>query len=136
MFWKRCFWFIIQEKDSLKRNKLAPKKLFIWFQLNGFANREISELEWFGQQQRVTIAKQCESAKVLLLDESYLPWMTFKKDMQFGAWNQKLGITFIFVTHDQEEALAMSDEILFLNEGKIQQSGSQLIFMMNQCNDF
>ena len=79
-------------------------------------------------QQRVAIARAIvNQPKVLLLDESLSALdKRLRKDMQFELREiqKKLGITFIFVTHDQEEALAMSDEIFVLNEGKIQQSGS------------
>lgn len=84
-------------------------------QLDGFANREISELSG-GQQQRVAIARAIViSQKFYFLDESLSALdKRLRKDMQFELREiQKVRITFIFVTHDQEEALAMSDEILF-----------------------
>ncbi|WP_302187287.1 ABC transporter ATP-binding protein [uncultured Lactobacillus sp.] len=107
--------------------------------LDGFANREISELSG-GQQQRVAIARAIiNEPKVLLLDECLSALdKRLRKEMQFElrAIQKKLGITFIFVTHDQEEALAMSDEIFVLNDGQIQQSGSPVAIYDEPVNDF
>ena len=93
-----------------------------------------------GEQQRVAIARAIvNQPKVLLLDESLSALdKRLRKDMQFELREiqKKLGITFIFVTHDQEEALAMSDEIFVLNEGKIQQSGSPVDIYDEPANDF
>ena len=107
--------------------------------LDGYANREISELSG-GQQQRVAIARAIiNEPKVLLLDECLSALdKRLRKEMQFElrAIQKKLGITFIFVTHDQEEALAMSDEIFVLNDGEIQQSGSPVDIYDEPVNDF
>lgn len=107
--------------------------------LDGYANREISELSG-GQQQRVAIARAIiNEPQVLLLDESLSALdKRLRKEMQFElrAIQKKLGITFIFVTHDQEEALAMSDEIFVLNDGEIQQSGSPVAIYDEPVNDF
>ena len=125
-----------KEKREIKR---AVKEALHMVQLDGFANREISELSG-GQQQRVAIARALvNQPKVLLLDESLSALdKRLRKDMQFELREiqKKLGITFIFVTHDQEEALAMSDEIFVLNEGKIQQSGSPVDIYDEPVNDF
>ncbi|MEQ5209306.1 ATP-binding cassette domain-containing protein, partial [Proteus sp. fly-1067] len=96
-------------------------------QLDDFAQRRPAQLSG-GQQQRVAIARAVVNRpKVLLLDES-LSALDYKlrKQMQneLKALQRKLGITFIFVTHDQEEALAMSDRIIVMREGKIEQDGS------------
>lgn len=96
-------------------------------QLEDFAQRRPNQLSG-GQQQRVAIARAVVNRpKVLLLDES-LSALDYKlrKQMQneLKALQRKLGITFIFVTHDQEEALAMSDRIIVMREGKIEQDGS------------
>ncbi|QNP18351.1 spermidine/putrescine ABC transporter ATP-binding protein PotA [Providencia rettgeri] len=96
-------------------------------QLEDFAERRPNQLSG-GQQQRVAIARAVVNRpKVLLLDES-LSALDYKlrKQMQneLKALQRKLGITFIFVTHDQEEALAMSDRIIVMREGKIEQDGT------------
>ncbi len=87
-------------------------------QLDGFANREISELSG-GQQQRVAIARAIvNQPKVLLLDESLSALdKRLRKDMQFELREiqKKLGITFIFVTHDQRECDFFSDEAVEMN---------------------
>ncbi|OQJ73670.1 spermidine/putrescine ABC transporter ATP-binding protein [Leuconostoc pseudomesenteroides] len=95
--------------------------------LDQYADRDISELSG-GQRQRVAIARAlANDPKVLLLDEP-LSALDYKlrKDMQYELREiqQRLGITFVFVTHDQEEALAMSDWIFVMNDGVIQQNGT------------
>lgn len=95
--------------------------------LEGFEKRNISTLSG-GQQQRIAIARAIvNEPKVLLLDEP-LSALDYKmrKEMQLELKNmhKKLGITFIFVTHDQEEALTMSDKIVVMANGKIQQVGT------------
>ncbi|MGL6018481.1 MAG: spermidine/putrescine ABC transporter ATP-binding protein PotA [Gibbsiella quercinecans] len=96
-------------------------------QLAEFAQRRPSHLSG-GQQQRVAIARAVvNKPKVLLLDES-LSALDYKlrKQMQneLKALQRKLGITFVFVTHDQEEALTMSDRIVVMRDGRIEQDGS------------
>ena len=97
--------------------------------LEGFEKRNISKLSG-GQQQRVAIARALVlKPKVLLLDEPLAALdLKLRKDMQNELKNiqKALGITFIFVTHDQEEALSMSDTVVVMNEGKIQQIGSPI----------
>lgn len=95
--------------------------------LSAYSDREINELSG-GQKQRVAIARAlANDPEVLLLDEP-LSALDYKlrKDMQYELREiqQRLGITFVFVTHDQEEALAMSDWIYVMNDGVIQQNGS------------
>ena len=96
-------------------------------QLEGYENREISEMSG-GQQQRVAIARAIvNEPDVLLLDEPLSALdLKLRTDMQYELreLQQRLGITFIFVTHDQEEALAMSDWIFVMNKGAIVQSGT------------
>ena len=95
--------------------------------LRGFENRRVTLLSG-GQQQRVAIARALVNRpKVLLLDEPLGALdMRLRKDMQqeLKRIQQQMGITFIYVTHDQEEALAMSDTVVVMNEGKIQQIGT------------
>ena len=95
--------------------------------LKGFEKRNVTTLSG-GQQQRVAIARALvNNPKVLLLDEP-LAALDFKlrKDMQKELKNiqQQTGITFIYVTHDQEEALSMSDTIVVMADGEIQQIGT------------
>lgn len=94
--------------------------------LSGFENRSVTKLSG-GQQQRVAIARALiNEPKVLLLDEPLAALdLKLRKDMQNELRNiqKKLGITFIYVTHDQEEALSMSDTVVVMNEGKVQQIG-------------
>ena len=95
--------------------------------LKGFERRRITQLSG-GQQQRVAIARALVNRpKVLLLDEPLGALdLKLRKDMQneLKRIQQSLGITFIYVTHDQEEALAMSDTVVVMDGGKIQQIGT------------
>ena len=96
-------------------------------QLEEFAQRKPHQLSG-GQQQRVAIARAVvNKPRLLLLDES-LSALDYKlrKQMQneLKALQRKLGITFVFVTHDQEEALTMSDRIVVMRNGKIEQDGT------------
>lgn len=95
--------------------------------LSGFSSRKIASLSG-GQQQRVAIARALVNRpKVLLLDEPLGALdLKLRKDMQTELKNiqQQTGITFVFVTHDQEEALSMSDTVVVIDKGKIQQIGS------------
>ena len=95
--------------------------------LEGYGYRDVSSLSG-GQQQRVAIARAlvCEP-KVLLLDEPLGALdLKMRKEMQeeLMAMHKRLGITFIYVTHDQEEALTMSDTVVVINDGVIQQIGA------------
>ncbi|HFD2044746.1 spermidine/putrescine ABC transporter ATP-binding protein [Clostridium perfringens] len=107
--------------------------------LEGYENRDIEALSG-GQQQRVAIARALvNEPKVLLLDEPLGALdMKLRKGMQIELKRiqQKLGITFIFVTHDQEEALTMSDTIVVMNKGKIQQMGSPEDIYNEPANSF
>lgn len=95
--------------------------------LVGFENKSVSTLSG-GQQQRVAIARALIShPKVLLLDEPLGALdLKLRKDMQneLKSIQQSIGITFIYVTHDQEEALSMSDTIVVMADGEIQQIGT------------
>ncbi len=107
--------------------------------LRGFEKRNVSTLSG-GQQQRVAIARALvNSPKVLLLDEPLAALdLKLRKDMQNELKNirQKTGITFIYVTHDQEEALTMSDTIVVMADGKIQQIGSPVDIYNEPQNAF
>lgn len=107
--------------------------------LEGYENRDIEALSG-GQQQRVAIARALvNEPKVLLLDEPLGALdMKLRKGMQIELKRiqQKLGITFIFVTHDQEEALTMSDTIVVMNKGEIQQMGSPEDIYNEPANSF
>ncbi len=111
-------------KDEIKQRVSEMLKLI---NLEGFEKRSISGLSG-GQQQRVAIARAViNKPKVLLLDEPLAALdLKLRKDMQSELKNiqKQLGITFIFVTHDQEEALSMSDTVVVMNEGKIQHIGT------------
>ena len=95
--------------------------------LKGFEKRHINQLSG-GQQQRVAIARALvNKPKVLLLDEPLGALdLKLRKDMQneLKRIQQAMGITFIYVTHDQEEALAMSDTVVVMDSGRIQQIGT------------
>ncbi|MBR1811681.1 MAG: ABC transporter ATP-binding protein [Clostridia bacterium] len=121
---------------GLRLRKLPEKKIkekvhemLALVNLKGFSKRHISSLSG-GQQQRVAIARSLAvDPKVLLLDEPLGALdLKLRKDMQqeLKAIQKRLGITFIYVTHDQEEALSMSDTIVVMDEGKIQQIGTPI----------
>ncbi len=113
----------MKEKDI--QNKV--KEMLELVNLKGFGPRDVNLLSG-GQQQRVAIARALAvEPRVVLLDEPLGALdLKLRKDMQVELKNiqQKLGITFIYVTHDQEEALSMSDTIVVMNEGKIQHIGT------------
>lgn len=107
--------------------------------LDGYEEREITAMSG-GQRQRVAIARAIVNRpKVLLLDEALSALdHKLRVDMQteLRQLQRQLGITFIFVTHDQEEALAMSDQIMIINDGKIQQTGTPVDIYDEPLNHF
>ena len=103
------------------------RKILKLVAMSDYEDRDVTTLSG-GQQQRIAIARALVNRpKVLLLDEPLSALdLKMRKDMQIELkeMHQKLGITFIYVTHDQEEALTLSDTIVVMNEGKIQQIGT------------
>lgn len=123
-------------KETIKTKVIDALKMV---RLQGYADREISELSG-GQQQRVAIARAIVlEPQVLLLDEPLSALdAKLRKDMQYELreLQERLGITFLFVTHDQEEALALSDEIFVMNDGQVQQSGTPVDIYDEPVNHF
>ena len=107
--------------------------------LTGFEKRSVTSLSG-GQQQRVAIARALvNNPKVLLLDEPLAALdLKLRKDMQqeLKKIQKATGITFIFVTHDQEEALSMSDTVVVMSEGRIQQIGTPIDIYNEPKNAF
>ena len=107
--------------------------------LTGFEKRSVNSLSG-GQQQRVAIARALvNQPKVLLLDEPLAALdLKLRKDMQVELKNiqKATGITFVFVTHDQEEALSMSDTVVVMSEGRIQQIGTPVDIYNEPTNAF
>ena len=103
------------------------KRVLDMVDLEGFENRKISTLSG-GQQQRIAIARALvNEPEILMLDEPLGALdLKMRQEMQIELkhMHDELGITFIYVTHDQEEALTMSDKIVVLSEGRIQQIGT------------
>lgn len=116
----------IQKMSKCEIRKTVAEMLEL-VNLKGFEKRQISSLSG-GQQQRVAIARALANRPhVLLLDEPLGALdLKLRKDMQkeLKAIQKRLGITFIYVTHDQEEALSMSDRVVVMDKGKIQQIGT------------
>ena len=115
------------KKESPEIIKEKVEKMLALVNLKGYEKRAISSLSG-GQQQRIAIARALvNEPEVLLLDEPLGALdLKLRKDMQIELKNmqQQLGITFIYVTHDQEEALTMSDTVVVMNNGEIQQIGT------------
>ncbi len=120
-----AFGLRLKKKKDSEINELVNEYLEL-VNLNGYQNRNINELSG-GQKQRVAIARALiNEPKVLLLDEPLSALdLKLRTEMQYvlKEIQERLQITFIFVTHDQEEALALSDYIYVMNEGKIEQLG-------------
>ena len=115
------------KKEPEEQIKEKVQEMLAMVNLKGFERRRVTTLSG-GQQQRVAIARALiNHPKVLLLDEPLGALdLKLRKDMQneLKRIQRQTGITFIYVTHDQEEALSMSDVIVVMAEGKIQQIGS------------
>ena len=128
-------------EQKLPRDEIEQKvnEMLALVKLTGFERRNVTRLSG-GQQQRVAIARALVSRpRVLLLDEPLAALdLKLRKDMQQELKNiqKATGITFVFVTHDQEEALSMSDTIVVMSEGKIQQIGTPLDIYNEPQNAF
>ena len=127
------------EKLSKAEIKEKVEKALKMVDLEGFEKRSVSTLSG-GQQQRVAIARAIvNEPEILLLDEPLGALdLKMRKDMQLELKeiHKKLGITFIYVTHDQEEALTMSDTIVVMNDGCIQQIGTPTDIYNEPKNSF
>ena len=116
-------------QKKMKEEEIARKvkKVLDLVDLEGFENRSVATLSG-GQQQRIAIARALvNEPQILLLDEPLGALdLKMRKEMQLELkqMHDDLGITFIYVTHDQEEALTMSDRIVVMSEGKMQQLGT------------
>ncbi len=132
--------FPLREKKVPKEEiKARVEEMLSLVMLSNFANRRVTSLSG-GQQQRVAIARALiNSPKILLLDEPLGALdLKLRKDMQveLKKIQKSTGITFVFVTHDQEEALSMSDTIVVMSEGKIQQIGTPTDIYNEPVNAF
>ena len=107
--------------------------------MSDYEDRDVETLSG-GQQQRIAIARAiANQPKVLLLDEPLAALdLKMRKDMQIELkeMHKQLGITFIYVTHDQEEALTLSDTVVVMNEGRIQQIGTPTDIYNEPVNSF
>lgn len=131
----------VEKIEKYKKWEIAKKveKVLKMVDLEGFEKRSVSTLSG-GQQQRVAIARAIiNEPEILLLDEPLGALdLKMRKDMQLELkeMHKKLGITFIYVTHDQEEALTMSDTIVVMKDGVIQQIGTPTDIYNEPKNSF
>jgi len=125
----------VERKQIESRVKRALKTVG----MTDYEHRDVNSLSG-GQQQRVAIARAIvNQPQVLLLDEPLAALdLKMRKDMQMELkeMHRSLGITFLYVTHDQEEALTLSDRIVVMSEGRIQQIGTPTDIYNEPCNSF
>ena len=125
-----------EPKDVIEQKVMRMLRLV---NLEDYARRNVTEMSG-GQQQRIAIARALvNEPSVLLLDEPLGALdLKLRKEMQheLKSIQQEVGITFIFVTHDQEEALTMSDKIVVMNAGEIQQIGTPTEIYRRPVNEF
>ena len=123
-------------EDEIARKVSKVLKLV---SMSDYEDRDVNSLSG-GQQQRIAIARALvNQPEVLLLDEPLAALdLKMRKDMQIELkeMHEKLGITFIYVTHDQEEALSLSDTIVVMNDGRIQQIGTPTDIYNEPVNSF
>ncbi len=130
-----------KKKERLSKTEIDKKvkKALEIVDLDGFEKRSVATLSG-GQQQRIAIARAIvNEPEILLLDEPLGALdLKMRKEMQIELkkMHKKLGITFIYVTHDQEEALTMSDKIVVINDGDIQQIGTPTEIYNEPVNTF
>ncbi len=133
-----AFGLKLQKVPAAEINK-SVRKVLKMVSMTDYEDRDVESLSG-GQQQRVAIARAiANQPKVLLLDEPLAALdLKMRKDMQIELkeMHRKLGITFVYVTHDQEEALTLSDTIIVMNEGKIQQIGTPTDIYNEPQNSF
>lgn len=124
------------QKDEIEKR---VKHVLEMVQLTGMERRKPKQLSG-GQQQRIAVARALVKVPdVLLLDEPLGALdLKLRKDMQLElkALQQQLGITFVYVTHDQEEAMTMSDRIAVMSKGKVQQMGTPVEIYERPANKF
>ena len=127
------------KKVEAKEIEQRVRKALKMVSMTDYEDRDVNSLSG-GQQQRVAIARAIvNQPQVLLLDEPLAALdLKMRKDMQLELkqMHEALGITFIYVTHDQEEALTLSDTIVVMSEGKIQQIGSPIDIYNEPVNSF
>ena len=127
------------KKLSEKTIKGKVSKMLELVNLKGYEKRDVNSLSG-GQQQRVAIARALvNEPEVLLLDEPLAALdLKLRREMQHELKNmqKQLGITFVFVTHDQEEALSMSDTVVVMKDGEIQQIGTPVDIYNEPINAF
>ena len=133
-----AFGLKLKKVDSKEIDKRVRKALKM-VSMTDYEDRDVNSLSG-GQQQRVAIARAIvNQPQVLLLDEPLAALdLKMRKDMQMELkqMHEALGITFIYVTHDQEEALTLSDTIVVMSEGKIQQIGTPIDIYNEPVNSF
>lgn len=132
---------MVERQEHLKKSEIDKKvsKALQMVDLEEFEKRKVTTLSG-GQQQRIAIARAIvNEPEILLLDEPLGALdLKMRKDMQLELkdMQRKLGITFIYVTHDQEEALTMSDRIVVMKDGEIQQVGTPQDIYNEPANAF